>query len=90
MNDAYKKNGPGSGVSIQVPSLKECIERIASRNHVSFLTDFNSQKDGRTIYLFGELRICFEDGIVYALKKNVWIPITLDDLMDTIEEEEEV
>jgi tuftelin-interacting protein 11 len=63
-------------------TFREVVEDCARELDVEFCPRMgaNSIRDGKQVFLFGELPIYFDSNVVFALQKTNWQPVSLDQL----------
>jgi tuftelin-interacting protein 11 len=61
-------------------SFKEVVERFAEENGF-FLQPTKKYYEGKIIYNFGKIPIYFEHQLIYKLRGNDWVPISLNELL---------
>ena len=63
-------------------TFREVVEDFARELDVQFCPRMgaNSTKDGKQVFLFGELPIYFDNNVVFALQETNWQPVSLDRL----------
>ena len=44
----------------------------------------NATKDGKPIFLFGDIPVYFDSNVIFALRDSQWRPLSLDQLADGI------
>jgi tuftelin-interacting protein 11 len=68
----------------QTPTFREVVEAFADERSISFKprTGCNATKDGKQIFVFGEIPIYFDNNVVFALKDGDWSAISLQHLVD--------
>jgi hypothetical protein len=66
----------------QTPTFREVVEEFARERDILFQPRMgsNARKDGKQIFLFGNLPVYFESNVVFAQQGNDWRPISLDTL----------
>ena len=59
----------------------ELIELKAQQNNIEFYPHPNKKHDGKKVYKFGKLWICFYDKAIFAKCKDEWKPMDMQDLL---------
>jgi hypothetical protein len=68
--------------NMYTPTFREVVEEFAKERGIMFQPRMGAKslKDGKKVFLFGEVPIYMEGDVVYALKDSDWRPLSLEHL----------
>jgi tuftelin-interacting protein 11 len=67
-------------------TFRDVVEEFAKDHGIIFRPRFgaNATKDGKPIFLFGDIPISFDSNVIFALRDSQWRPVSLDQLADYV------
>ncbi|KAG7373746.1 hypothetical protein IV203_012841 [Nitzschia inconspicua] len=70
--------------NVAEPTFRDVVEELARERDIVFQPRMgaNATKDGKQVFLFGELPMFMEDDVVFCYIDSSWKPISLDLLVE--------
>jgi tuftelin-interacting protein 11 len=67
-------------------TFRDVVEEFAKHHSVVFLprVGANATKDGKPVFMFGDVSIYFDSNVIFALRQSEWKPLSLDQLAEMV------